>query len=140
MTCEMKKHEQCYMKEHCLKYDTCPMTLVQKILSGKWKILILWYLSYKELRFSEIRRKLPNVTQKMITQHLRSLEEDKLIYRTVYPVVPPKVEYGLTDLGRKIMPILEMMHKFGAEYLEDIYGDSALDKSIIRIDSLKKKS
>ncbi|AFS79752.1 HTH-type transcriptional activator [Gottschalkia acidurici 9a] len=130
MTDCVKKHEECYMREHCLKYDICPMTLVQRILSGKWKILILWYLSYKELRFMEIKRKLPNVTQKMVTQQLRGLEEDKLIYRKVFPVVPPKVEYGLTDLGKKIIPILEMMHKFGAGYLEDNFDNVAYEDSL----------
>jgi DNA-binding HxlR family transcriptional regulator len=55
----------------------------------------------------------------MLTQHLRELEENKLIYRKVYPVVPPKVEYGLTEMGGKLIPILEMMHKFGVEYLAD---------------------
>ena len=100
-----------------MQNDICPMVLVQKLLSGKRKILILWYLSYTELRFSDIKKKLPDVTQKMLTQQLRSLEEDKLIYRKVYPVVPPKVEYGLTELGKKIIPILHMMHSFGSEYL-----------------------
>ena len=94
------------------------MVLVQQLLSGKRKILILWYLSGKVLRFNDIKRRLPDVTQKMLTQQLRSLEEDNLIYRKVYPVVPPKVEYGLTELGEKIIPILEMMHGFGSEYLE----------------------
>lgn len=116
---ENDRHEQCHMKEQCQKYEICPMGLVQKIVSGKWKILILWYLSYNTLRFSDIKNKLPNVTQKMLTQQLRGLEEDKLIFRKVYPVVPPKVEYGLTDLGKKIIPILKMMHSFGAEYLND---------------------
>jgi DNA-binding HxlR family transcriptional regulator len=95
------------------------MVLMQRLISGKWKILILWYLSYKVLRFSDIRSRLPDVTQKMLTQQLRSLEEGKLIYRKVYPVVPPKVEYGLTDIGKKIIPILEAMHKFGTDYLEN---------------------
>jgi Predicted transcriptional regulators len=94
------------------------MVLVQNILSGKRKILILWYLSYKPLRFNELKRKLPDVTHKMLTQQLRGLEEDELIHREVYPVVPPKVIYSLTDLGKKIIPILELMHGFGAEYLE----------------------
>jgi DNA-binding HxlR family transcriptional regulator len=116
---EIKRHEQCYMKDECLKYDICPMVLVQNILSGKWKILILWYLSYNTLRFSDIKKKLPQVTQKMLTQQLRSLEEDTLIFRKIYPVVPPKVEYSLTDVGKKIIPILELMHSFGAEYLAD---------------------
>lgn len=113
-----QKHESCYMSEQCLKYDVCPMGLVQKLLSGKRKIMILWYLSNKILRFNDIKKKLPDVTQKMLTQQLRSLEEDHLIFRHVYPVVPPKVEYGLTELGKKIIPILEMMHEFGAEYIQ----------------------
>lgn len=121
-----KKHEDCYMNEKCLKYDSCPMALVQKLLSGKRKIMILWYLSNKVLRFNDIKKKLPDVTQKMLTQQLRSLEKDKLIFRHVYNVVPPKVEYGLTELGEKIIPILEMMHEFGAEYLESNFEENSL--------------
>ncbi len=112
------KHEECYMKEKCIKYETCPMVLVQNIVSGKWKILILWYLSYSKLRFSDIQRKLPTVSQKVLSRQLKSMEEDNIISRKVYPVVPPKVEYSLTDTGKKLIPILEMMHQFGTEYLE----------------------
>lgn len=119
------------MNEKCLKYDICPMILVQKIISGKWKILILWYLSYNILRFNEIKKRLPFTTQKMLTQQLRSLEKDKLIFRKVYPVVPPKVEYGLTEIGKKIIPILETMHGFGAEYLEKGYDDEYLFEGIV---------
>lgn len=107
------------MKDQCLKYEICPMGLVQNMLSGKWKILILWYLSRKNLRFSDIKKRLPHATQKMLTMQLRSLEVDKLIFRKVYPVVPPKVEYGLTEVGKRILPILEMMHSFGSNYLND---------------------
>ena len=92
------------------------MILVHRILSGKWKILILWYLSNETLRFSELKRKLPDTTQKMLTNQLRSLEEDNLIFRKVYPVIPPKVEYGLTDIGKKIVPLLESMYTYGIEY------------------------
>jgi len=113
------RHEECYMKEKCAKYEKCPMVLVQDIVSGKWKILIMWYLSYSNLRFSDIQRKLPNVSQKVLSRQLKSLEEDNIINRKVYPVVPPKVEYSLTDVGNRLIPILEMMHTFGAEYLED---------------------
>jgi DNA-binding HxlR family transcriptional regulator len=110
-----KDFDQCSdAHEHAI----CPMVLVQRILSGKRKILILWYLSHQVLRFSELKRDLPDVTQKMLTLQLRSLEEDKLIYRKVYPVIPPRVEYGLTEVGKKIIPILEMMHQFGAKYLQ----------------------
>jgi DNA-binding HxlR family transcriptional regulator len=112
-------HQSCYMSETCEHYDVCPMVLVQRVLSGKRKILILWYLSDGTLRFSEIKLRLPDVTQKMLTQQLRSLEEDGLISRTVYPVVPPKVEYGLTELGKKTIPILQQMHHFGVELLQD---------------------
>lgn len=117
------RHEECYMKEKCTKYEKCPMVLVQDIVSGKWKILILWYLSYSKLRFSDIQRKLPNVSQKVLSRQLKSMEEDNIIHRKVYPVVPPKVEYSLTAVGKKLIPILEMMHKFGSDYL-----DEGLDK------------
>lgn len=101
-------------------HEMCPMILVHKLISGKWKILILWYLSKGCLRFSELKRNLPNVTQKMLTNQLRSLEEDNLIYRNVYPVVPPKVEYGLTEIGMKIIPLLESMHKYGEDYISEM--------------------
>ncbi len=110
-------HEFCHMKDKCQKYDRCPMVMVQDLLSGKRKILILWYLSYQTLRFNEIKKKLPDVTQKMLTQQLRKLEEDGLVLRTVYPVVPPRVEYSLTDIGKRIIPILELMHEYGSSYM-----------------------
>lgn len=109
-------HTQCHMQGSCAKYDTCPMTLSHSLLSGKWKILILWYLSNHTLRFSELKKKLPGITQKMLTNQLRSLEEDQLINRTVYPVVPPHVEYSLTDIGRQMLPLLETMYQYGITY------------------------
>ena len=118
MSEEIKKHQDCFMKETCQQGDTCPMVLAQNLLSGKRKILILWLLSNKILRFHEIKKRMPDVTQKMLTKQLRSLEEDRLIDRHVYPSVPPKVEYELTDWGKKLIPILEMMHHFGAEYID----------------------
>lgn len=118
MTTEKPLHSQCHMQGRCARYATCPMTVVHKLISGKWKILILWYLSNQTLRFSEIKKKLPDVTQKMLTNQLRSLEEDGLIYRTVYPVVPPKVEYSLTEAGEKLVPILESMYGYGTDYVK----------------------
>lgn len=117
-------HKKCHMSQRCAKYATCPMVLVHKLVSGKWKILILWYLTSGSLRFSEIKRKLPDVTQKMLTNQLRSLEEDGLIHREVYPVIPPKVEYSLTDLGNKMIPLLEEMYSFGVEY-----GDKSIENA-----------
>ena len=95
------------------------MILVHKLISGKWKILILWYLSGGVLRFTDLKKKLPNVTQKMLTNQLRSLQEDGLIYREVYPVFPPKVEYGLTELGESIVPMLKEMYNFGIFYAKN---------------------
>ena len=126
MVSNPKKHEGCYMSDKCAKYDICPMIIMQNTLSGKWKLLILWYLGDKTLRFSELQRKLPLITQKILTQQLKSLEQDKLINRKVYPVVPPKVEYSLTDDGNKLLPILSMMHKFGSEYIEERINDGTL--------------
>ena len=112
-------HKECHLNSQCKKYEICPMTLVQDMISGKWKMLILWYLSYQTLRFSDLQRKLPNVSQKVLSRQLKALEEDHLIDKKIYPVVPPRVEYSLTPLGKKVIPILEAMHKFGSDYLED---------------------
>lgn len=112
-------HEICHIRDRCSTYEDCPMILVHKLISGKWKIMILWYLSGGILRFSDLKKKLPEATQKMLTNQLRSLEEDELIFRKVYPVVPPKVEYGLTDMGKKILPVLESMYDYGIEYSKE---------------------
>ena len=79
------------------------------ILGGKWKIPILWYLSERTLRFTELRRSLGKVTDKMLTQQLRDLEEDGFVTRTVYPVVPPKVEYTITPKGEAVLPIIRQI-------------------------------
>lgn len=110
------QHTKCHMKNSCAHYKTCPMVIVHKLISGKWKILILWYLSNETLRFSDLKKKLPEITQKMLTNQLRSLEEDGLISRTVYPVVPPKVEYALTDIGKEMLPLLQSMYNYGITY------------------------
>ncbi|MEG0051262.1 MAG: helix-turn-helix domain-containing protein [Terrisporobacter sp.] len=120
MTTSFNSHNSCHNREDCRIFETCPMVLVHKLISGKWKILILWYLCGGSLRFSDLKRKLPDVTQKMLTNQLRSLEEDGLIYRKVYPVFPPKVEYGLTDLGDGITPMLKEMYTFGIEYSSNL--------------------
>ena len=95
----------------------CPVETTLELIGGKYKSLILWHLIDTTLRFGELRRLIPQATTKMLTQQLRKLEEDNLINRTVYPVVPPKVEYSLTDLGRSIRPILSAMYDWGTNYL-----------------------
>ena len=96
--------------------DTCPVGATLDLIGGKYKALILWHLSENTLRFSELG-KLVSATPKMLTQQLRELENDNLVHREVYPVIPPKVEYSLTELGKSLMPILVAMRDWGAEYL-----------------------
>ncbi len=94
----------------------CPVEVTLGLLSSKWKTLIIRELLTGTKRFSEIKRALDGVTQKMLTQSLRGLEEDGLIERKVYPVVPPKVEYRLTELGMSLNPVIESMREFGTRY------------------------
>jgi DNA-binding HxlR family transcriptional regulator len=100
------------------KNYTCPIEVSMDLIAGKWKLLIMWHLRNKTRRFGELQRKIPNVTQKMLTQQLRELEAANLVRREVYPVVPPKVEYSLTEFGDAFKPILNMMLVWGQEYAE----------------------
>ena len=95
---------------------SCPLALAMDIIGGKWKMIILWVLRDGVLRFSEIKKILPGITQKMLTQQLRELEESGIVSRVVYPVVPPKVEYSVTVEGQKILPILNQLCDWSTEY------------------------
>ena len=95
----------------------CPVEATLELIGGKYKALILWRLSEGKLRFSELRKAITTATPKMLTQQLRELEENALIHREVYPVIPPKVEYSLTEVGKSLMPILVAMRDWGAGYL-----------------------
>ena len=97
---------------------SCPIEASIAMIGGKYKSLILWHLMDKTLRFNEIRKLIPKATPKMITQQLKELESDNLINRKVYPVVPPKVEYRLTEFGKSMIPILLAMYDWGTEYLD----------------------
>lgn len=99
------------------KYN-CPVQATLDLIGGKYKVLILWHLVDNVLRFSELQKLIPDATPKMLTQQLRELEKDNLISRTVYPVVPPKVEYQLTDFGNSMIPVLEIMYNWGETYLK----------------------
>lgn len=103
----------------------CSVTTSLEVIGGKWKSLILWHLRLKTLRFSQLQRRLGNITQKMQTQQLRELERDGIIHREVYAEVPPRVEYSLTDLGRSVVPILEQMCVWGKVYQKNHAADSA---------------
>jgi len=97
--------------------EHCPVEATLELIGGKYKALILWHLSEGKLRFSQLRSVITNATPKMLTQQLRELEASKLISREVFPVVPPKVEYSLTELGKSLMPILVAMRDWGAGYM-----------------------
>lgn len=97
----------------------CPVAATLHIIGGKYKALLLWHLYGKTLRFSELHRLVPEATPKMLTQQLRELENDALIVRKVYAVVPPKVEYSLTELGESLFPILQSMYIWGSKLLQD---------------------
>jgi DNA-binding HxlR family transcriptional regulator len=99
-------------------YEKCPVETALDVLAGKWKILILWYLRSETKRFSELQKLLPRTTQKMLIQKLRELEEDGIINREVYPVVPPKVEYSLTPYGETLKPILKQLYLWGEIHKE----------------------
>jgi DNA-binding HxlR family transcriptional regulator len=97
------------------KKSTCPAETTLKAISGRWKLLILRELFQDIKRFGELQRSLVGITQKMLTEQLRELEADGIIHREVYPQIPPKVEYSLTDLGRSLQPIIETMHEWGVK-------------------------
>ena len=99
------------------KEDNCPVEATLELIGGKYKALILWHLSQGILRFSELRQVIKGATPKMLTQQLRELEANGLVHREVYPVIPPKVEYSLTETGRSLMPVLVAMRDWGAVYL-----------------------
>ena len=97
----------------------CPVDAILGVIGGKYKPIILFHLMDGTLRFSELRRFLPQATPKMLTQQLRELEADGIIHREVYPVVPPKTEYSLTDFGRTMAPVLNAMCEWGKEHMAD---------------------
>ena len=95
-----------------------PMSKLQSVIGGKWKILILWYISiYRTQRFGELLRRLDGITQSTLTKQLRELEKDGFLHREIYKEVPPKVEYTLTELGESFIPVLQTMMVWSEQYL-----------------------
>ena len=97
--------------------EHCPVETTLELIGGKYKALILWHLAESKLRYSQLRQSIKGITPKMLTQQLRELESKELIHREVFPIVPPKVEYSLTDLGKSLIPILVAMRDRGSGYL-----------------------
>ncbi|MFB8790032.1 MAG: helix-turn-helix domain-containing protein [Potamolinea sp.] len=97
----------------------CPVERTLEVIGGRWKVLILRELFPGVKRFGQLHRALQGITQKMLTQQLREMEEDGIIHREVYLQVPPKVEYSLTPLGESLKPIIEAMHEWGVMHLDE---------------------
>ena len=95
----------------------CPLEKLLQMIGGKWKAIVLWHLQSGRLRFGQLRKTMPGITQKMLTQQLRELESSGMITRTVHAEVPPRVEYALTPLGRQCKPLLKKMHDWSVKHL-----------------------
>ena len=106
---------RCDMKTKAELPD-CPVATTVSLIGSKWKLLILRNLLVRPWRFNELRKSLDGISQKVLTDSLRSMEEDGIITRTVYPEVPPRVEYALSDLGESMRPIIKSMEDFGSSY------------------------
>lgn len=105
----------------------CPTELTLAMIGGKWKLIILWHLVEEKKRYGELRKLIPEITHKMLTQQLRELEEDKIINRIVHNVIPPHVEYSLAARGEQLKPMLALMVEWGLnvqrEYLNESSGE-----------------
>ncbi len=97
---------------------SCPVQIAVETLGGKWKIYIVYNLLLGKKRFGELKKLLHGITQKMLTQQLRELEAAGIVKREIYPEIPPKVEYSVTELGKTLGPVFEVLCKWGVEYLK----------------------
>lgn len=98
----------------------CPVEAALEAISGKWKGVILYHLQDDTRRFNELRKLIPDVTQRMLTKQLRELEADNIIKRKIYPEIPPKVEYSMTDFGLTLQPVIKSLQKWGIKYIEEL--------------------
>lgn len=96
----------------------CPVTVAQNVVAGKWKILIIWRLKDGARRFSQLEKSIPAIRQSSLTQQLRELEQDGLVYREIYKEIPPRVEYSLTDMGRKFLKVVYKLGEWGIGYID----------------------
>lgn len=102
----------------------CPVATTVALIGSKWKLLIIRNLKMRPWRFNELKKNLEGISQKSLTDSLRSLEEDGLVVRTAYPEVPPRVEYSLSELGESMRPILDAMEAFGSNYQALVRSDN----------------
>lgn len=113
----------CKVKEWGNKSYRCFFELTLSVIGGKWKLIIIYHLSLNgTMRFSELRRGLPDITERMLVKQLRELEHDGIVHRQVFTTVPPRVDYSLTDTGRKLLPVLHQLSHWGEEYEKEMAG------------------
>ena len=119
-------------KERCEKenkFGMCPYVTAQQLLSGKWAILIMQSLKDGAMRFNQIQKEI-DITQATLTNQLRNLESEGLITRTIYPEVPPRVEYELTDIGAEFKPVLDSIEEWGNKYIDYLHQKNNSDKPV----------
>jgi DNA-binding HxlR family transcriptional regulator len=105
------------MKERPCHLTSCPVSVALEVFGGKWKLQIIWILHENSLRFGELKRQIPEVSEKILIQALKDLTKDGVIIRIQYPEVPPRVEYHLTEMGRSLLPILKELSNWSIEHL-----------------------
>lgn len=96
----------------------CPIDLTMDLISGRWSMWVLWTLQDGPLRFGELKRRIPGITEKMLIQQLKKFKEFNIVNRTVFMQVPPKVEYTLTQKGQSLKPVMQLIRQWGEEYLD----------------------
>ncbi len=109
--------------------DFCGMIYAVDMLGGRWKLLILYKLEEKTLRFSELKKRIPNITDRMLTLHLQELEKNGLVLRTAYAEVPPRVEYQLTESGKLLIPVWKQLEHWGLQHRAVMEAQGALEGS-----------
>lgn len=118
----------------------CPMELTMDVIGGKWKLLILWQLTQGTKRYGELRSALSDITHKMLTQQLRELEQDGIVHREVFQVVPPKVEYSLTKTGERLSNVMASMAEWASAFQVDDTPAKEVKKSIKEQEQSRKKT
>ena len=106
------------------RFGKCPYATAQSLISGKWAVLILLYLEDGPIRFNELLRKMPKMTHATLSVQLKALEENGLVKRVQYEAIPPKVEYSLTEIGKKFHPVIAAMEAWGNEYIAQMQGET----------------
>lgn len=119
----MNKNNELDKSGSCSENQECPVTNAMDVIGGKWKVIILYHLRDNTLRFGELRKRIPKITQKMLTQQLRELEANHLVERTIYAEVPPRVEYTSTYIADELRPIMDMLCDWSTRHKEQLNAD-----------------